>query len=59
MKKLSHIDSRGNASMVDISGKLKTLRRAEAICEVLVGKKVLSSSPPMEWLKGMFFQRQG
>jgi len=41
-KKLSHIDSKGLPSMVDVSKKAATLRIAKARAIVKVGKKIIS-----------------
>lgn len=40
MKKLSHINSKGKAEMVDVSGKSITIRTAEAYAEVNVSKEI-------------------
>jgi len=44
-KKLSHYDARGRASMVDVSGKPKTAREAEASAFVQMKKSVLRALP--------------
>jgi cyclic pyranopterin phosphate synthase len=41
MKKLSHIDARGNARMVDVSGKPTVWREAVARGEIRVGRSTL------------------
>lgn len=43
MKKLSHINSKGKAEMVDISGKEISLRTAEAVAEVKVSKEIFNA----------------
>uniref|UniRef100_A0A7V2ZLG5 Cyclic pyranopterin monophosphate synthase n=1 Tax=Ignavibacterium album TaxID=591197 RepID=A0A7V2ZLG5_9BACT len=43
MKKLSHINSKGKAEMVDVSGKEISLRTAEAIAEVKVSKEIFNA----------------
>lgn len=45
MKKLSHYDSSGRASMVDVSEKKATKREAEASAMVLMSKAVLKALP--------------
>jgi cyclic pyranopterin monophosphate synthase len=45
MKKLSHYDSSGRASMVDVSEKKATKREAEASAHVVMSKAVLKSLP--------------
>lgn len=45
MKKLSHYDSSGRASMVDVSEKKATKREAEASAMVIMSKAVLKSLP--------------
>jgi molybdenum cofactor biosynthesis protein MoaC len=42
MKKLSHVNSKGKAEMVDISAKKETLRTATASAEVFVSKEVFN-----------------
>jgi molybdenum cofactor biosynthesis protein MoaC len=42
MKKLSHVNSKGKAEMVDISSKKETLRTATASAEVFVSKEVFN-----------------
>ena len=44
-KKLSHYDSSGRASMVDVSEKKATKREAEASAQVLMSKAVLKALP--------------
>ena len=44
-KKLSHYDARGRARMVDVSGKAKTAREAEASAFVRMKKSVLRALP--------------
>jgi len=41
-KKLTHIDAKGSARMVDVSGKRVTLRRATATAEVRVSAETLA-----------------
>jgi cyclic pyranopterin phosphate synthase len=43
--KLSHYDTAGRASMVDVSGKSPTLREAEAYAFVAMSRKVLRALP--------------
>ncbi len=43
MKKLSHVDSKGKAKMVDVSNKIETFRTAEAYAEVELSKKVFEA----------------
>jgi cyclic pyranopterin phosphate synthase len=45
MKKLSHYDSAGRASMVDVSEKKATKREAEASAMVIMSQSVLSALP--------------
>jgi len=45
MKKLSHYDSSGRASMVDVSEKKATKREAEASAHVIMSKAVLKALP--------------
>jgi len=45
MKKLSHYDSSGRASMVDVSEKKATKREAEASAQVIMSKAVLKALP--------------
>lgn len=45
MKKLSHYDSAGRATMVDVSGKLPTRREAEASAFVAMAARVLKELP--------------
>lgn len=45
MAKLSHYDSRGRASMVDVSAKRATKRTAEATAFVAMSRKVLRALP--------------
>ena len=45
MAKLSHYDSRGRASMVDVSAKPATQRTAEATAFVAMSRKVLRALP--------------
>lgn len=42
MSELSHLDSRGRAAMVDVSGKPVTRRVAEASCRLLVAREVIA-----------------
>ncbi len=44
-KKLSHYDASGRARMVDVSGKAKTAREAEASAFVRMKKSVLRALP--------------
>lgn len=44
-KKLSHYDSAGKATMVDVSGKAETRREAEASAFVEMGPQVLEALP--------------
>ncbi|MFZ5999927.1 MAG: cyclic pyranopterin monophosphate synthase MoaC [Bacteroidota bacterium] len=41
-KKFSHIDSLGNPSMVDVSGKVATRRVAKARADVYLGKEIVA-----------------
>jgi cyclic pyranopterin phosphate synthase len=43
--KLSHYDSAGRATMVDVSGKVPTVRTAEASASVMMNRKVLAALP--------------
>ncbi|MGC2209091.1 MAG: cyclic pyranopterin monophosphate synthase MoaC [Candidatus Korobacteraceae bacterium] len=43
--KLSHYDSSGRATMVDVSGKAPTVRMAEASARVVMSPKVLAALP--------------
>jgi cyclic pyranopterin phosphate synthase len=43
--KLSHYDSAGRATMVDVSGKTPTVRTAEASARVVMSPKVLAALP--------------
>jgi cyclic pyranopterin phosphate synthase len=43
--KLSHYDSAGRATMVDVSAKLQTVRTAEASARVVMSPKVLAALP--------------
>jgi cyclic pyranopterin phosphate synthase len=43
--KLSHYDASGRATMVDVSGKLPTVRHAEASARVVMSPKVLAALP--------------
>jgi cyclic pyranopterin phosphate synthase len=52
MDKLSHIDSRGKAEMVDVSAKKETLRTASAHAEVFVSKPVFTSIKQNDIEKG-------
>lgn len=52
MKKLSHIDSKGKAKMVDVSGKIPTYRKAEAYGEVHLSKKAFGLVKKNEIAKG-------
>src|SRR6202789_1785653 len=45
LKKLSHYDDAGRASMVDVSGKKATAREAEASAFVAMSRKVLRALP--------------
>jgi cyclic pyranopterin phosphate synthase len=44
-KKLSHYDDAGRASMVDVSGKSRTVREAEASAFVAMSREVLRALP--------------
>ncbi len=44
-KKLSHYDAQGQARMVDVSAKRKTVREAEASALVLMSSEVLAALP--------------
>jgi cyclic pyranopterin phosphate synthase len=44
-KKLSHYDAAGRASMVDVSGKSRTVREAEASAFVVMSREVLRALP--------------
>jgi cyclic pyranopterin phosphate synthase len=52
MKKLSHINSKGKAEMVDVSEKLSTVRTAEAYAEIKVSKEVFQKIKSNEIQKG-------
>ncbi len=52
MKKFTHIDRNGKPVMVDVTGKEKTLRKAEAYCEVRVGEKLFNMIAGMKIEKG-------
>jgi cyclic pyranopterin phosphate synthase len=51
-KKLSHIDGKGKANMVDVTGKEITVRTAEAYAEVKVSKEVFDAVKNNEVSKG-------
>ncbi len=51
-KKLSHINNKGKATMVDVSEKKETLRIAEAFAEVKVSKEVFDTIKKNEISKG-------
>ncbi|MCC6548979.1 MAG: cyclic pyranopterin monophosphate synthase MoaC [Ignavibacteriaceae bacterium] len=55
MKKFSHIDSDGKASMVDVSGKVTSIRTAEAEATVNVTKELLSLIQQNQIAKGDVF----
>ncbi len=50
--KLSHIDSKGKANMVDISSKSETERTATAFAEVLISKELFRKIKKNELAKG-------
>jgi len=50
--KLSHIDSKGKANMVDISSKSETERTATAFAEVLVSKELFGKIKKNDLAKG-------
>lgn len=52
MKKLSHINSKGKATMVDVSDKQETIRTAEAYAEVKVSSEVFSAIKKNQIAKG-------
>lgn len=52
MKKLSHINSKGKAVMVDVSSKEVTTRTAEAYAEVKVSKEIFNAIQKNEIAKG-------
>lgn len=52
MKKLSHIDSKGKAVMVDVSSKQDTIRTAEAYAEVKLSEKVFKAVKENKISKG-------
>ena len=52
MKKLSHINSKGKAVMVDVSEKEITTRTAEAFAEVKVSKEIFNAIQKNEIAKG-------
>ena len=56
MKKLSHIDSKGKATMVDVSEKEITTRTAEAYAEVKVSKEIFDAIKKMKLQKEMCLQ---
>ena len=51
-KKFSHLDNKGNARVVDISKKKKSLRFAKAQATVWLSKKILSMIKNHEFKKG-------
>ena len=51
-KRLSHINIKGKAVMVDVSPKLKSLRTAEAFAEVKVSKEVFEAIKQNQIAKG-------
>jgi cyclic pyranopterin phosphate synthase len=57
-QKFSHVDSTGNPTMVDVSGKAVTTRTAEAQAHVMVGKEIISQIRNNELVtkKGPVFQ---
>lgn len=52
MKELSHINSKGKATMVDVSSKEITTRTAEAYAEVKVSKEIFNAIRKNEIAKG-------
>lgn len=50
--KLSHVNYKGKAKMVDVSGKAETLRTAEAFAEVIVFKKIFEAIKQNQVAKG-------
>lgn len=52
MKKLTHINSKGKATMVDVSSKEISTRTAEAYAEVKVSKEVFNAIQKNEIAKG-------
>lgn len=52
MKKLSHVDSKGKAVMVDVSSKQDTIRSAEAYAEVKLSSKVFKAVKENKIAKG-------
>jgi molybdenum cofactor biosynthesis protein MoaC len=50
--KLSHVDSKGKAMMVDVSHKLESVRTAEAYAEVKVSPKVFTAIKQNQIAKG-------
>lgn len=52
MKKLSHLNSKGKAEMVDVSSKDKTVRTASAFAEVFVSEDVFRRIRENEIAKG-------
>lgn len=51
-KKLSHINSKGKAAMVDVSEKKETMRTAEAYAEVKISKEVFDAIKKNQIAKG-------
>jgi len=52
MKKLSHVDSKGKAKVVDVSKKSETLRTAEAYAEVKLSSKAFNAVKENKIVKG-------
>ena len=52
MKKLSHVDSKGKAVMVDVSSKQDTIRSAEAYAEVKLSSRVFKAVKENKIAKG-------
>jgi len=52
LKKLSHVDSKGKAKMVDVSNKIETTRTAEAYAEVKLSNKVFKAVKENKIVKG-------
>ena len=48
----SHLDAEGNAKMVDVSSKEETVRTAEAIAEVVLGKEIYVKVEERQVAKG-------
>jgi cyclic pyranopterin phosphate synthase len=48
----SHLDAEGNAKMVDVSAKQVTVRTAEAVAEIVLGKEVYAKVEERQVAKG-------